>query len=80
MKKPLLSNVNEYKEGLNSDTNNINYFYTYWYFVHTIPLPYVRDIQELENNFEECGIYFNMDWSRQGDANRLNAQGKNWSK
>jgi hypothetical protein len=80
MKKPLLSNVNGYKEGLISDTNNINYVYTSWFFVHTIPLPYVRDIQELENNFEECGIYFNMDWSRQGDANRLKAQGKNWLK
>ncbi len=58
---PLLSNVNGCTEGLNLDSNNFYYVYTSWYFVHTIPLPYVRDIQELENNFEECVFYFNMD-------------------
>ncbi len=77
MKKPLLSNVNGYKEGLISDTNNINYVYTSWFFVHTIPLPYVRDIQELENNFEECGIYFNMDWCKESDEYKVNDYCKN---
>ena len=77
MKKPLLSNVNEYKEGLNLDFNHFYYVYTSWFFVHTIPLPYVRDIQELENNFEECGIYFNMDWCKESDEYKVNDYCKN---
>ncbi len=42
------------------------------------PLSYVRDIQEFENNFEECGLYFNIDWSYERDGNKVNAQCKNW--
>ena len=74
---PLLSNVNGCTEGLNLDSNNFYYVYTSWYFVHTIPLPYVRDIQELENNFEECGIYFNMDWCKESDEYKVNDYCKN---
>ena len=80
MKKPILSIFNGFRKGLHSDPKFIYYAFTCWHFVHTISLPYVRDIQEFENNFEECGLYFNIDWSYERDVNKVNAQGKNWLK
>ncbi|HRG32621.1 MAG: hypothetical protein JNK69_08070 [Saprospiraceae bacterium] len=74
MKKPILSIFNRFRKGLHSDPKFIYYAYTCWYFVHTISLPYVWDIQGFENNFEECGLYFNIDGSYEIDVNKVNAQ------
>ena len=77
MKKPTLSIFNGFRKGLHSDPKFIYYANTSWYLVYTIPLSYVRDIQEFESNIEECGLYFNIDWSYERDVNKVNAQCKN---